>query len=103
MGHVGEQSSTQKVGIGAEEAVEGKRGDVGAVLLVQGPGVLEAVELAKGQARVIGRHLPADVVIADPELSRLHVRLSFDGERLLVEDLGSRNGTMVSGKPLGML
>ncbi len=34
----------------------------------------------------------------DPELSRRHARLSsFEGGRLLIEDLGSTNGTMVNG------
>lgn len=37
----------------------------------------------------------------DPELSREHARISpFEGQRLLVEDLGSTNGTFVNGGPI---
>jgi uncharacterized membrane protein YdfJ with MMPL/SSD domain len=37
----------------------------------------------------------------DPELSREHARISpFEGGRLLVEDLGSTNGTFVNGGPI---
>lgn len=38
----------------------------------------------------------------DPELSRHHARIStFKGGRLLVEDLGSTNGTFVNGEQIG--
>jgi class 3 adenylate cyclase len=37
------------------------------------------------------------LVLSDPEVSRRHVILRFDGHALTVEDLGSTNGTMVNG------
>lgn len=38
----------------------------------------------------------ADLVIADPELSRRHARVTLlDGDEVLIDDLGSRNGTRV--------
>jgi class 3 adenylate cyclase len=37
------------------------------------------------------------LLLSDPEVSRRHVMLSFDGKELSVEDLGSTNGTMVNG------
>jgi len=37
------------------------------------------------------------IVLADPMASRRHLRLSPSGERLIVEDLGSSNGTAVNG------
>lgn len=46
---------------------------------------------------VIGRSNSADVSIADRFLSRHHARLYRDGDDWLVEDLGSRNGTLVNG------
>ena len=46
---------------------------------------------------VIGRSNSADVSIADRFLSRRHARLFRDGDNWLVEDLGSRNGTLVNG------
>jgi DNA-binding NtrC family response regulator len=47
---------------------------------------------------VVGRTPPADVMINDVALSRQHARFTLveDGQ-LLVEDLGSTNGTMVDG------
>lgn len=47
---------------------------------------------------VVGRGRGADVVIAEPTISRAHAAIGFDGERFFVEDLGSTNGTSVNGK-----
>jgi pSer/pThr/pTyr-binding forkhead associated (FHA) protein len=46
---------------------------------------------------VLGRGRGADVVIAEPTLSRAHAAFGFDGERFFVQDLGSTNGTLVNG------
>ena len=46
---------------------------------------------------VIGRE-EATLVIEDPEMSRRHVRLCPVDEGVLVEDLGSTNGTFVNGE-----
>ncbi|MCD6416242.1 MAG: FHA domain-containing protein [Planctomycetes bacterium] len=40
----------------------------------------------------------ADVVLIDPALSRRHCIFSREGSAILVEDLGSTNGTFVNGK-----
>lgn len=50
------------------------------------------VRLAEG-ANVIGREPPAGVVIAHPSVSREHARIEVEGDRALLEDLGSKNGT----------
>jgi pSer/pThr/pTyr-binding forkhead associated (FHA) protein len=47
---------------------------------------------------VIGRGRGADVVIAEPTMSRAHAAIGFDGERFFVQDLGSTNGTRVNGE-----
>jgi hypothetical protein len=49
-----------------------------------------------GQSMVVGRSTDADLPIADRFLSRHHARIFRDGERVLIEDLGSRNGTRVN-------
>ncbi|HYU35377.1 MAG TPA: SpoIIE family protein phosphatase [Thermoanaerobaculia bacterium] len=49
---------------------------------------------------VVGRSIDADLVIEDPFLSRRHSRLFRVGGALLVEDLGSRNGTFVNEQPV---
>lgn len=67
--------------------------------------VLEAVDdhalgrrhLIDPRGVVIGRKAPADIVLADSEISRAHCRLTVRGEELWVTDLGSTNGTFIDG------
>ena len=46
---------------------------------------------------VIGRQPGLDLVLNDGLVSRQHARITVDGDRLLVEDLGSTNGTYLNG------
>lgn len=46
---------------------------------------------------VIGRGEGAQVRLADVGISRQHARLDFDGNRVILTDLGSTNGTTVNG------
>lgn len=48
----------------------------------------------------IGRDPMADIVIADPEVSRQHARLTRTAEGFEIQDLGSTNGTFVDGQRL---
>lgn len=44
----------------------------------------------------IGRVAPCELVISDdPDLSRRHARLFWDGSSWILEDLGSSNGTFI--------
>jgi hypothetical protein len=45
---------------------------------------------------IIGRASSADVVVEDSALSRQHARIFLQSGELMVEDLGSRNGTIVN-------
>jgi hypothetical protein len=47
---------------------------------------------------VIGRGSDADITIADAGSSRKHVEVLWDGERAMMRDLGSTNGTKVNGE-----
>ena len=58
----------------------------------------KAVPFPHGSEVVVGRCFPADAVIDDVSLSRKHARFFFSGDAVLVEDLGSTNGTWVNGK-----
>jgi len=49
---------------------------------------------------VLGRHEECDVIIFDRRASRKHARLEKVGEHYFVEDLGSRNGTLVNDQPV---
>jgi pSer/pThr/pTyr-binding forkhead associated (FHA) protein len=46
---------------------------------------------------VIGRGSDADITISDAGSSRKHVEVLWDGERAMMRDLGSTNGTKVNG------
>jgi pSer/pThr/pTyr-binding forkhead associated (FHA) protein len=44
---------------------------------------------------LVGRAADCDVVINDPTVSSRHLRVSWDGDHVLIEDLASANGTFV--------
>jgi transcriptional regulator with GAF, ATPase, and Fis domain len=50
-------------------------------------------------AATVGRHLPVEVFLDHPSVSRRHARI-VAGSPPLLEDLGSRNGTKVGGRRL---
>ncbi len=45
---------------------------------------------------VIGRSPDADLVLADPQVSRRHARVTAEAGTAVVEDLGSANGTFIN-------
>jgi len=49
---------------------------------------------------VIGRLSSTDIVLSDPNVSRRHAELRRDGDRWILVDLGSTNGTLVNGKAI---
>jgi hypothetical protein len=51
---------------------------------------------ASGQI-TLGRSAECDCLLSDPSVSRRHAELRRDGDRWLLRDLGSRNGTRVNG------
>src|SRR6185312_8152939 len=52
----------------------------------------------QGDSLVVGRAADADLTLADPCLSPRHSRLYRAGSAVYVEDLGSRNGTLLNGQ-----
>ncbi len=65
--------------------------------VISGPAAGRVIEVA--DPVTIGRQ-DADLTIGDPDVSRRHATISADGDALLVEDLGSLNGTFVDGQPI---
>jgi hypothetical protein len=59
---------------------------------------LQEVDLQHG-VTLIGRSEDCEVTIEDPLVSRRHARIIVDGDKVTLEDLGSRNGLKVNGKP----
>ena len=54
----------------------------------------------KGDAISVGRFSANDIQIHDKHVSRNHLVVWKKGNRLLLKDLGSGNGTFVSGHPV---
>jgi FHA domain-containing protein len=54
----------------------------------------------EGDQITIGRDSVNEIVINDAEISRRHARLTFQGGKYVLEDLGSTNGTFVNGQRL---
>ncbi len=54
-----------------------------------------------GQRLAVGRGPDNDLVIADPRVSTAHALLAYEGARLKIMDLNSRNGTYVDGIRIG--
>lgn len=47
---------------------------------------------------LLGRDLANDIAISDPEVSRRHARFFMQNGSVMVEDLGSTNGTFLNGE-----
>lgn len=84
----------------------GAREDTRVMVVTVGTSEVDRVPIGEGTALCIGRGRGASrydvrTVLSDaesPMVSRDHVRLTNDSGRLLIEDLGSRNGTsLISG------
>ena len=50
-----------------------------------------------GRSVIIGRDPGCSVPVDDPQMSREHTGISFDGRAYLLRDLESRNGTRLNG------
>jgi DNA-binding winged helix-turn-helix (wHTH) protein len=57
----------------------------------------EEFRLREGRT-IVGRDRSAGVFLDDSTVSRRHARLVVDGPSVTIEDLGSKNGTFVSGR-----
>jgi CRP-like cAMP-binding protein/thioredoxin reductase/pSer/pThr/pTyr-binding forkhead associated (FHA) protein len=55
----------------------------------------EPIELAPGTTLIVGRGKEADVLLDHPKVSRQHARVVGSETELVIEDLGSSNGTFV--------
>jgi hypothetical protein len=68
-----------------------------AVVIREGPGV-GSEHPVDGELTLGREQGSADLVIDDPGVSRCHARVLADGGGVIVEDLGSSNGTFVNGE-----
>jgi hypothetical protein len=68
--------------------------------LVAQTGPLNGQRWPLRRATLIGREPTCDIVIPDRQVSRHHARVSVTLDGILLEDLGSKNGTHYNGKSL---
>jgi predicted Zn finger-like uncharacterized protein len=73
-------------------------GKVVALSVTEGPLKGQVYRLKAARA-VLGR-TGADIVVADPEVSRRHCAIEVSGPRALLVDLGTTNGTFVDGQKI---
>jgi hypothetical protein len=73
------------------------RKDAAWTITVQhGPRELRGVKISVNGPVIVGRAPGADIVIAAAYVSGRHARIARLGENLIIEDLGSTNGTTVN-------
>ncbi len=75
-------------------------GNTRAYLVVQRNERVELVEVPNETDVVIGRGTESQVAVDEARISRRHARVLWSAGQLLVEDLGSRNGTFVNSQEL---
>ncbi len=70
--------------------------------VISGPNAGAEIGIQKDHSYVIGKDASScDIVLQDLSVSRNHARLSVDKEgQAEIEDMGSKNGTLVNGTPI---
>lgn len=67
-------------------------------ILIGQAGPLNGERWMLDRALTIGRDEGCDVIVPDRQVSRFHARLTPEDQGVLLEDLGSKNGTFYEGK-----
>jgi len=63
-------------------------------------GILSGQRWSIDRELTIGREPTCSLVIPDRQVSRIHARISLTDEGILLEDLGSKNGTFVNSEAI---
>ena len=91
--------SVMRTGIGL---VEGQNADpVWSVDVEKGSKALRGLHVDINGPTIVGRSPSSDIELNDPYVSATHARFTLQGPSLMLEDLGSANGTLVNGHPIG--
>lgn len=77
-----------------------ERNDEDTPVLVGQSGPLNGHRWLLRDSIVIGRDMDCDISIPNRQVSRKHARLTMSGPSVLIEDMGSRNGTHLNGSIL---
>jgi predicted component of type VI protein secretion system len=73
--------------------------DISRLVMTQGPQLGQTFVLDQ-DLLTLGRDPNNVIVINDPQISRQHARITHQGGRMVLEDIGSTNGTFVNGMRL---
>ncbi|MBL4847658.1 MAG: protein kinase [Planctomycetes bacterium] len=60
----------------------------------------QTLEFESPRTLVLGRSTQSDVQIYDGRISRRHCAIKLEGDRALIKDLGTVNGTLLNGGPI---
>jgi len=85
-----------RMGIPPVVAPEGGKRDRAYLVVLAGASVGEMYKI-EGEKTVIGRGQGAQIRLLDDGISREHAQLVIQGDRVVLEDLGSTNGTYCNG------
>lgn len=61
--------------------------------------LFQEMDLAPGEF-LVGRSPSCNLTLEDPLVSRKHLRITVTGDAAVLDDLGSRNGTLVNSQPV---
>lgn len=92
--------AVMRTGIGLVKGQGSKAARVWTLSVERGPKTLRGVQLSVIGPIIVGRAPGADILIPDDVVSRRHARFTLMGGDLMVEDLGSANGTRLNGEPV---
>ncbi len=69
------------------------------LIIKTGPEAGKEIELPQKE-QIIGRSSSANLVIPHPQVSQQHARFVYKEGQFFLEDLGSRNGTLLNDQPI---
>jgi DNA-binding NtrC family response regulator len=93
------ETSTE-LDVSASASVEGPVTGDRIYLVIRNGDRAEVLDIDEADVVTIGRGAEATLMVDDARISRLHARIRREGGVLVVEDLGSRNGTRINGEVL---
>ncbi|MCL2808171.1 MAG: FHA domain-containing protein [Coriobacteriia bacterium] len=89
--------AVMRTGIGLVKG-QNRKGERWTVAIERGPRELRGVKMPLTGPLVVGRSPGSDIVINASYVSGRHARFALFSDSLVVEDMGSTNGTLVDGK-----
>jgi serine/threonine protein kinase len=86
-----------RAALSAKSGISSKRTALASILLMADSG--QPIRLFQGTT-ILGRSSECDVVLRAGDVSKRHCQIIVQPDQVLVEDLGSANGTFVNGAPV---